>query len=477
MDTSDKQNYTTCSLREFVVNALSENPAGTLANKAFLSFSTSAKRHGRERLDDDGLRIWIADMMLAGLKPTTRKRYFNSIHSLCHARYDLSLSDPFENVREELNRDFDVRLEEAQANLKIAGKILRKAANAGKCEYYDIFDIFLCLLYDVNASLYDIINLSFDDAPGKLPQIEDIAEGKKKSGRTKYLFGLRQGQARDTQIERKLITNLFTMLRENGMKFNGSFSRDSIKEIWIAAALECRIKTEDIRSVVNTMPEGFSFLEMVRPSELTEAEKAGIIRKVADHINDNTKYWFAMRLRTGKTPDDVRKTLKEKDAALYDDIRFYNPTHIVIKEGRKGKRIREEVPYLPGILFFYIRRDDVDMLFSRHIGDLAWCYRYANSPDSPYSAISRREMEKFQRHVGKFTEDIRMEMVTREEPLAVDDVVTVYGGVMDGSVCTITGVRNKNGTRAYSLQLTNRTSFRWTVSDVEDIRLEPLPKA
>ncbi len=474
MDNFDYLRDKACSLWEFVVNAFSENPAGTLANKALLSFSSSVNRHGMERLGDDGLRIWIADMILAGLKLATRKRYFNSIHSLCRARYDFSQSDPFENVREDLNRNFDVRLEEADSNLKIVGNILKESAGAGK---YECYDIFLCLLYDVNASLQDIINFSFDEAPGKLPQIEDIAETKKKSGRTKYVFGLRQSQARNTQIGRELITELSYMLRENGMKFNGSFSRDSIKEIWIAAALECGIKTEEIRSVVDVMPNGFAFLELVEPLELTNTERAKIIKKVADHINDNTKYWFVMRLRAGKTPDDVKDLLKAEDEALYNEIRFYNPTHIVIKEGSGLKKNHEEIPYLPGILFFYIRRDEVAMLFNRYIGSLAWCYRYANTPDSPYSAISRREMERFQRHVGKFTDDIRMEMVTREQPLAVDDVVMVYGGVMDGSVCTITGVKNKNGTRTYSLQLTDRTSFRWTVNDVEDIRLELLPKA
>ncbi len=470
MDNFDNLHNKTCYLREFVVNAFSESSVGTLANKALLSFSSSVSRHGMERLGDDELRIWIADMILAGLKLTTRKRYFNSIHSLFRVWDDYSESDPFENVREDLNKAFDVRLEEAGSNLKIVEKILKKAANAGK---YECYDIFLCLLYDVNASLYDIIHFSFDDASDKLPQIEDIAETKKRRGRSKYVFGLQQGQARDTQIERELIANLFTMLRENGMKFNSAFSRDSIKEIWIAAALECRITTEAIRCVVNAMPEGFAFLKMIKPLELTDTRKSEIIQKVADHINDNTRYWFVMRLRAGKTPDDVKELLKAKDKDLYDDIRFYNPTHTVIREGRRGKRISEEVPYLPGILFFYLRRDDVSVLFNKHIGSLAWCYRYANSPDSPYSAISRKEMEKFQRHVGEFTEDIQMEMVTREDPLAVDDVVTVYGGVMDGSVCTITGVKNKNGTRTYSLQLTDRTSFRWTVSGVEDIRLEP----
>lgn len=452
-----------------------ECSVGTLAGKALLSFNSSVSLHALGRPDEDGLRIWIADMILAGLKLTTRKRYFNSIHSLCRSRYDFSQSDPFENVREDLNRDFDVRLEDAKSNLGFVGKILKRAAGAGKYEYYDIF---LCLLYDVNASLQDIINFSFDDARDKLPQIEDIAEARKKnSGRSKYVFGLRQGQVRDTQIGRELMAGLSSMLRDNGMKFDGSFSRDSIKEIWIATALECGITTEIIRSVVDAIPEGFAFLEMVKPLELTDTEKAKTIRKVADHINDNTRYWFVMRLRGGKTPDDVKELLKAENEVLYKEIRFYYPTHTVTREGRNGKKVHEEVPYLPGILFFYLRRDEVGMLFNKYIGTLAWCYRYANTPDSPYSAISRREMERFQQHVGEFTEDIRMEMVTREEPLAVDDVVTVYGGVMDGTVCTITGVKNKNGTRTYSLRLTDRTSFRWTVSDVEDIRLEPLTEA
>lgn len=465
----DNQNGKALRLREFVVKALSESPSGTLSDKALLSFRSSVSRHGLESLDEDGLLIWVSDMILSGLKQSTRKRYFNSLHSQCRSVHDFSHSDPFENVRSELNRDYVTSYDEARNNLGIVGKILRKSSLSVE---NDCYDIFLCLLYDVNASLQDIIRLSFGEASNKLPQIEDIADARKVSGRSKYVFGLRQGQVRDRQICREVISTLSSLLRSNGMKFSGSFSRDSIKEMWICAALESGVTTDEIRSVVASLPEGFSFLEMVRPLYMTDAEKSVILRKVADHINDNTCYWYAMRLRAGKTPSDVKSLLQTEAPSLYNRIRFYYPTHEVVREGRGGRRIREELPYLPGILFFYVRREEVGLLFSRYLGSLAWCYRYSASPDSPYSSISRREMELFQRHIGSFTDDIRVDMVTLESPLSVNDIVTVYGGVMDGSICTITGVKNQNGTRTYTLQLTSQTSFRWTVSDVDELRLE-----
>lgn len=476
MDIAISQTCDQCELSERVVNALAEAPIGTIRHKALLSFSSSVKKHNLDTASEDELRIWIADMILNGLKRSTMKLYFNSIHVACRAWYDFSKADPFETIRKELYSDFDFRFDEIAENLKRVRYILEKSADI-KSDARETYDLFLYLLYDVNSEIKDLIEFRFDSANDMLPQIEDIADRYKGEKRIKYVFGLQQGQIRTAQSTGKILTRLSDMLADEGMKFGDGFSRDSIRELWIAAALQCGIKSEEIRGVVDTLPKGYSFLELVKPAELSEVSKKEILKKVADHINDNKKYWYAMQLRSGVTPDDVKRKLKDTDYYLRDEIRFFYPVHTVLKERGKKKAVKEDVPYLPGVLFFYLRRNDVAHLFRNHIGDEAWCYRYVNRADCPYSAISRDEMQRFQRYVGDFTEDILLEMTQQEKSLAENDLVMVYGSVMDGRICRITDVNSQNGQRKYSLILAENVAIQWTLKDIDESRLEPLTEA
>lgn len=133
-----------------------------------------------------------------------------------------------------------------------------------------------------------------------------------------------------------------------------------------------------------------------------------------------------------------------------------------------------EKPYIPGILFFRMRQDKVRKLFS-HIGDLAWCYKWSNTPDSAYCTIPSSEMKAFQAHVGSFTPDIKMELVTRDTALPVDSAVRINGGgVMENHVGIICSVKNNNGTRTYTLALSDREYATWTVKDIEEIYIEPI---
>lgn len=472
MDTNaaDSQNNKALDLCEAVVNALADSCVGTIQHKALLSFNTSVKRHGLTSVGVDEVRLWIVDMILNGLRLSTMKAYFNRMHVVCQGWYDFSESDPFEIARADLYRDYNLHLDETSDNLNRLKPILENS----KSQDSETRDMFLYLLYDVNSEVKDLIEFRFDDASRKLQQIEDIADRYKGEKRTKYVFGLQQGQIRESQSTTKIKARIARMLNDEGMKCGNAFTRDTIKELWIAAALNCGITTTEIRGVVNTLPAGYSLLEIVKPKDLSDIRKNEILKKVADHINDNKKYWYAMQMRTGITPDDIKKKLKDKQYHLLDEVRFYYPVHKVQKERANKKIKKEEVPYIPRVLFFYLRRNDVADLFRKYIGDEAWCYRYVNRTDCPYSAISRDEMQRFQRYIGEFTEDILMEMNSQEKPLSVDDLVTVYGGVMDGSICKITEVKGQHGRRKYSLVLAENVAIQWTVKDIDSSRIEPL---
>lgn len=140
-----------CSLNGLVVNALSESQVGTMRHKALLSFCASVREHDIVSVSEDSVRLWIADMLLRGFKRATMRSYFNSIHVICRGWCDFSKSDPFENVREDLYRDYNLNLIVISENLKRVRYILEKSSvidnDSGTRETYDMF---LYLLYDVN---------------------------------------------------------------------------------------------------------------------------------------------------------------------------------------------------------------------------------------------------------------------------------------------------------------------------------------
>lgn len=295
----------------------------------------------------------------------------------------------------------------------------------------------------------------------------------RKSSRKKYVFGLEQGKKRETQISRELLHDLWSTANLLGFDFGNCFSRESISSIWIAAAMKVGIPIAEICGLVKQIPSEYSYLKAVGRASLSANRKRAVLQKVADSINDNTRQWFIMKLRSGKTPDDIKEAIAENFAEMVSDTIFYHPAHQVVRYDKKNKKIREEVPYLPGILFFKTRRDKVGTLFSR-IGDLAWCYKVSNTPGSPYCTIPIGEMKKFQKYVGQFTPDIKMELVTRDDALALGTTVRINGGgMMEGRIGIIQSVKNANGTRTYTLILSDRDVAMWTVKDIDEVYIEP----
>ncbi len=155
-------------------------------------------------------------------------------------------------------------------------------------------------------------------------------------------------------------------------------------------------------------------------------------------------------------------------------VTLYYPTReIVFKENKKI--IKREVPYIPGLLFFRIGTNQIVPLM-REIGDLAWCYKERNSPGANYSVIPRVEMERFQRYVGKFTEDVEMELASNSS-LGIGRRVRITGGMMEGYEGEIQDIEEstENGCRRrlFQLNISSDQALRWTVS-IEDVYIEAI---
>lgn len=453
---------------EFVENKIAKTDDSFLAY-AGASFLKSCKAHKFDEISDEALQTWVIDMILAELKKSTRKKYFGKVYSL-YKEWDGYTAgvNPFEQSKVLL--EYDGECNHAPENLSLIPRLLKRCESAADDE---VGFAFLYLLYNVEASLSEVINLKFGSQTVDVSQIEDIVETMRKSSRKKYVFGLEQGKKRETQISRELLHDLWSTANLLGFDFGNCFSRESITSIWIAAAMKAGIPIAEICGLVKQIPTEYSYLKTVSRVSLTANRKRTVLQKVADSINDNTRQWFIMKLRSGKTPDDIKEAIAENFAEMVSDTIFYHPTHQVVRYDKKNKKIREEVPYLPGILFFKTRRDKVGALFSR-IGDLAWCYKMSNTPDSPYCTIPIGEMKKFQKYIGQFTPDIKMELVSRDDALALGTTVRINGGgMMEGRIGIIQSVKKANGTRTYTLILSDRDVAMWTVKDIDEVYIEP----
>ncbi len=443
-----------------------------IVNRVWPSFRSSARRNGFESISGTALKTWAVDMMLRGFKISTCRRYVAGLHSFLKKLLDLDkqLEDEFRLLKNSLNefgRNEFVRLDYNQ------GKISRLTRLVDKSSDCPAISVMLYLLYNVEAGLIDAVNLKCAECHTDCPQIDEVFEMTKRSPNAKYLFPLKQGKKRITQIIRELISEMHAVASDCGMNFKKSFSRESLTEIWISAAIDRGILASEIRSIVNVLPEPYSFLTLLDRQKLDADRETQIINLVAESLNSRAKQWFVMKLRLGKSPEDIKKCLERDDSRLLKELSFYYPVKTVARKVNK-KIVTENIPYLPDLLFFRSSADIVGSLFSK-IGELAWCFRRTNSPDSPYATISRREMTAFQRCIGNFTPDIKMELLTAAPSVSIGDSVRITGHeYLEGREGVIRKIRNADGKMTYTLKLSDFAVIRWSDVEVGEEYIEPL---
>lgn len=461
---------------EHVVSPLREAASEMMESRVIPSLVESVRRNGAndDTPDDEALRVWCAEMLLRGLGLPTVKRYLGALHTeykewaRTSSRAEV---DPFKSILSDLGSLASGEKNFSRQNVAHLPRIVRM--DPASDEWVSA-NVFLYLLYNPSATLSETIGLTREGhEPAGCAQQAEIVERMHAAPQSKYVFPLQQGRKRISRISGEVTSAMRRTLESAGMRFGSSFSRASVTSLWIEAAWKCGIGAREIRGVIGEIPAEHSFLTLVSAPGLDDGRQAGIVARVADSINDRTRRWFVMRLRSGVTPDDIRSALAASCPALAADLRLYYPTRRIVR--RKDKRkIREDVPYLPGILFFMACRDNVGAMF-RHIGHMAWCFRTANSPRSPYASISASEMKRFQQHVGQFTPDIETRLSGAGPVADVGGRVSIVGGdLYEGLEGEVLKVRRENGKVIYSLRLTGSLCIRWEGVEVEASLVEPV---
>lgn len=476
LQVADFQHITALSFVEFVRQNC-ETPRDKDVNEyALKSFLTFMSGWNSKDVTSGTLTAWIATLFVKGNTATTVKRYLSHLHATYvnwqqKTSSEDRLDDPFDGLMALAVSENQTKPDEVQSNYNLIKKL--KTADAYSGQFGKWKAIFFYLLYNPEMSIEDIANLRFDEVSRYCPQSVEIVESMDSSKGRKYVFALDQPNKRITQIGREINENVGALTRIAGMKFENGFARERITAIWIFAALKLAVRLDEIRAIVPVIPKEYKIFEKVSPTRLSELDRQNIICRVANRINDITTRWYVVNMRDRITPEAVKDSLKENLPSLFSQIHFFYPTHYIYREGKNKKKVKVETPFIPGLLFIKVKSDMVGSVMNS-VRNVAWGYKQQNTPDSPYSVISQRAMTDFQKHIGMFSDDVRMEMVTQKEPLSVNDSVIVHGDSLDGSIGEITEIKEKNGVKTYSIRLTHNQSFNWSVKIDDELRLEPL---
>lgn len=435
------------------------------ALKSFLSYI------GNRNLTRETLTGWVASLFLAGKKAATVKRYLCRLHVvyLDWMTDSETTEDPFKGVLHMAVKENQVDLDALQSSLGIIRKSISTRVYVGDEGKWRA--IFFWLLYSPNTTLEDIANLKFESAGKACPQIAEIIESMNSSHGRKYIFDLGQADKRITGMVRDIKENLRRISGPFGLKISGDNIREGLSALWILASLKAGITVEEIKAMMPLVPKDFQILDYVTPAEISAARRNEILCRVADAINDTTTRWYVLNMRDKITPDNVKEFIFGEFPDLFEHMQFFYPTHYIYRESRRKKLVKQEVPFLPGLLFVKVRSDMVGLIM-RKITKLAWGYKYANTPDSPYSVIPQKSMMDFQRHIGVFSEDIKVELIENNKPMAQGQIVRVLRSDFYGMLGEIQSVKNNDNTVYYTIQLTDDTAVKITLENLDAMMLE-----
>lgn len=437
------------------------------ASKSFLSYME------KRELTHEYLICWIAALFLSGKKAVTVKRYLCRLHVTYKdwANSAQITDDPFEGLLGLAIKENQVDLDALKADFGVIIKTISPEIYAGKDGKWRA--ILFWLLYNPEASLEDVVNLKFESAAKACPQIAEIIESMDSSHGRRYVFDLDQPDKRVSGMVRDIKENLNRICASVGIKISGDDIQERINALWICAALKAGITVEEIKALVPATPREFRILEYVSPAEISATRRDAILCRVADAINDTTMRWYVLNMREKIASDDVRELIREEFPSLFEHIQLYYPTHYVYRESRKKKLVKKEVPFLPRLLFIKMRSDMVNVLMQKITG-IAWGYKYANTPDSSYSVIPQKAMMDFQRHIGVFSDDVKVELIENIKPLEQGQKVRVLRSDFYGMLGEIQSVKNSDGTAYYTIQITEDTAVRITLENLDGMMLESI---
>lgn len=457
---------------EFVAIRLNQVPESTMDHKAASSFTTAIRRHEDYPLEDQ-LRIWIAAMIDKDLSLASRKRYVEKLSTIYKDFGDPCPApvNPFEAVRELRDCEVTDSGKEMQIQCANLSRIFHTMVQDAKL--HPGLALFLYLLFNASSAVEKAVSLTTEEYIPVFPQLDEIINPDSFHHRRRYVFDLSQSRKRMPQLTREVISDINSYLSAKGIKFSEPFTPATILSLWTAKAREMGVALSDIKATLDSIPPAYEYLNYVKGSELSKAGKIHIKKTIAEAFSPTLNRWFAMKLRRGSSFEELKEILAAAIPDSFPDIMFFYPVKVSAK--RVGKKIvKETVPYIPDIVFLNTKQKDIRAIdrIVRH-ENTGWIFRQTNSPASEYSTIDGASMRAFQKAVGDFTPDMKIEL-TRESPVEIGREVRITGGVLAGYTGTIRDIRGgSDESRLFYIKLSEKYGIRVELK-IEDFLVEPL---
>lgn len=455
-------------LQRFVEFVEKRSQSDTLIHTLSSSFISSLPASLPEKLTADLLRNWVIRMVARGLSKTTYTRYVRRLHTLYKEFRRNHGRDPFEEIHPLLSIDTSDSRERYRHLLSKVGNLL--AIIPAKKHDKDngvVIAALAFLVYLPNLTIENLIALKYRDPIPDVAQLRDVIDNMHTAGSNRqYILPVSQGKQRTPHIAAGILKSISELL-------NTEVTREDLTAIWIEAALKLHIDPAEIRTLITLLPEAYSYLDHLSPVNITERRYTQILTSVADSINQRARRWHILHLRPGVKADELRQAIITALPRLSRDIDYYYPTRrVMVIDSKSKKKIKKEVPLLRNILFIKIESQKIGKMTAR-VGQLAWCYRQTPTPNSPYSVISHRDMQRFQHHISLL--EPGNEITLRENGMQPGTQVQIEGGErMVGYIGEIESVKNTDGTRTYTLRLSAGTTATWTIADIPEAYLNPL---
>ncbi|MCM1491551.1 MAG: hypothetical protein NC095_12120 [Muribaculum sp.] len=459
------------SFSEFVATKLDSTPRQTIDYKAMISFLTTLHGYG-EMSDENRLRIWIANIVHRGLTMSSRKRYIEKLHTIYNEYRSASgvNDNAFDGIAELKNIDSRSGITQPDTQLtrleKIFDIILADAKTRPELA------VFLYLLFNASTDIENAVYLTADDYKPLFPQLDDIIRPEDFHHSRKYVFDLQQSRKRTPQLVREVLGAIDSYLRVKEIRFPDHLSPATILSLWILKASKLGVGLSDLKCMLGAIPAGFEYLHFVSGSQLSAEGQLEIKHRVAEAFSPSGKRWYAMKVWRNFDFDRFKQHIKENFSEFYDEEMFFYPVKQVLSRIDK-KIVTKNVPVIPDVVFFHVRPRHVRKMDTAiRTEGVGWIFRNANNASSDYSVIDTAGMALFQRMIGIFTPDVKIEL-TPEEPMGIGRDVIITGGIMAGYRGRIYDIKEGSDVRQIYIRLSDKYSIK-AEATVDEFYVQPI---
>lgn len=459
---------------EFVATRLNNASDRTIEYKAITSFLTSLRGYGEMSVEDQ-MRVWIAYMIDRGLTLSSRQRYIKKLNTIyreyCEENgIDGSALDGITDIKELRDLDCSACAKQLDSELPKIEKIFDILLTDAKSR--PELAVFLYLLFNVSTDIENAVALTTEDYESEFPQLDDIINTDDFHHSRKYVFDLKQSRKRTPQLVKEVLSGIDLYLRLKGIRFQDRLTTRTILALWTLKARNIGVRLSDLKQILSVIPEQFEYLRFVNGSQLSAEDEHKIKHRVAEAFSPSGKRWYAMKVRRGFDFDKFQKQIKKACSEFYDDGTLFYPQKQVMSRVDK-KIVTENVPVIRDVVFFHLQPRHIRKMDAIiRVDNIGWIFRNTNNADSDYSVIDSNSMVLFQRMIGIFTPDIKIEL-TPEVPLGIGRDVIITGGIMAGYKGKIYDIKEGSDVRQIYIRLSNKYSIK-AEATVDEFYVKPI---